>query len=122
MLVLLLLSKVFSVWHFRQRTITVYKIQPTIYLVVSVDVGELPLVAGDAHPLKLRPQVNELPSFLSLLVVLFGVVGERIELLIRYCTKEKETRGRALTKHRQTWTHCVFVNIYIYIYITYVCK
>lgn len=80
----------------------VYKIQPTVYLVISVDVSELPLVAGNAHPLKLRPQVDELPTFLSLLVVLFGVVGERIELLIGYCTKEKETRERVLTKHRQT--------------------
>jgi len=54
----------------------------TVYLVVSVDVRELPLVAGDAHPLKLRPEVDDLPSFLSLLVVLFGVVGEGVEFLI----------------------------------------
>lgn len=75
-----------------------YKLQPTIYLVVSVDVGELPLVTGDAHPFKFCHQVDELPPFLSLLVVLFGVVGECIELLIGYCTKEKGTRERALTK------------------------
>lgn len=61
--------------------------QPDIYLVVSVDVRKLPLVTGDAHPLKLRPQVDELPSLFSLLVILFGVVGECIELLIGYCTK-----------------------------------
>lgn len=63
------------------------------YFVVSVDVRELPLVAGHAHPLKLRPQVDELPPFLSLLVVLFGVVGERVELLIGYCTEEKNIRA-----------------------------
>lgn len=71
-----------------------YSLQDTanIYLVVSVDVGELPLVAGDAHPLKLRPEVDDLPSFLSLLVILFGVVGERIQLLVGYCTKETRER------------------------------
>lgn len=67
-----------------------HKTQLNIYLVVSVDIGELPLVAGDAHPLKLRPEVDELPPFLSLLVVLFGVVGERVELLIGYFEKERE--------------------------------
>lgn len=68
--------------------------QLTTYLVVSVDVGELPLVTGDAHPLKFCRQVDELPPFLSLLVVLFGVVGECIELLIGYCRTEKRTRER----------------------------
>lgn len=53
-----------------------------MHLVFSVDVGELPLVAGDAHPLVLSRQVDELPPFLPLLVVLFGVVGEGVELLV----------------------------------------
>lgn len=53
-----------------------------MYLVVPVHISELPLVAGDAHPLELRPQIDELPSFLPLLIVLFGVVGKRVEFLV----------------------------------------
>lgn len=52
------------------------------YLVFSVDVGELPLVTGDAHPLIFSCQVDELPPFLPLLVILFGVVGEGVQLLV----------------------------------------
>lgn len=52
------------------------------HLVFPVDVGELPLVAGDAHPLVFSCQVDELPPFLPLLVVLFGVVGEGVQLLV----------------------------------------
>lgn len=60
-------------------------------LVISVDVGELPLVARHAHSLILCHQVEELPPFLPLLVVLFGVVGECVQFLIGHCVKEEET-------------------------------
>lgn len=63
------------------------------YFIVSVDISELPLVTGDTHPLKLCPQVNELPPFFPLLVILFGVVGESVELLIRNWT-EREMRKK----------------------------
>lgn len=75
----------------------------TTYLVVPVHISELPLVTGDTHPLKLRPQVDELPSFLSLLVILFGVVGESIKLFIAYCA-EKKNREKPI-KHRQMRKH-----------------
>lgn len=60
------------------------------YLVFSVDVSELPLVAGDAHPLVFSCQVDELPTFLPLLVILFGVVGEGVQLLVWYWRGQKK--------------------------------
>lgn len=64
-------------------------------LVVSVDVGELPLVAGNTHPLKLCAQVDELPPFFTLLVILFGIVGERVELLVRLCAQGRKLSTQA---------------------------
>lgn len=65
--------------------------QITVHLIISVDISELPLVTRDTHPLILCHEVDELPPFLPLLVVLFGVVGECIQLLIAHCVKEEGT-------------------------------
>lgn len=74
-----------------------------IYLIVSVDISVLPLVIGDTHPLKLCCQVDELPPLLSLLVVLFGVVGERIQILIGHCSKKKTQRNASNHRQKGTW-------------------
>lgn len=65
--------------------------QINVHLIISVDISELPLVTGDTHPLILCHEVDELPPFLPLLVILFGVVGECIELFIGHCVKEEGT-------------------------------
>lgn len=65
------------------------QMKPTVYLIISVDVSELPLVTRHAHSLILCHQVDELPPFLPLLVILFGVVGECIQFLIGHCVKEE---------------------------------
>lgn len=67
------------------------KMNLNVHLVVSVDISELPLVTGNTHSLILCHEVDELPPFLPLLVILFGVVGECIQFLIGHCIMEEGT-------------------------------
>lgn len=73
-------------------------IKPNVYLIVSVDVSKLPLVTRHPHSLVLCRQVDELPAFLPLLVILFGVVGECIQFLIGHCVEEKRVRFKLYQK------------------------
>lgn len=74
-----------------------------MYLVVPVHISELPLVAGDAHPLELRPQIDELPSFLPLLIVLFGVVGKRVEFLVANWHVDRKEKKASMCLDYNEW-------------------
>lgn len=46
------------------------------YPELAVGRGEIPEVAGNPHPLVLRPQVYEAPGLLTVLLVHVGMIGE----------------------------------------------
>lgn len=59
--------------------------QRLAYLVLSVGIGQFPVLIGHAHPLIFLSKVNDLPTLQSFRIILFGIIRECIEIFIFCC-------------------------------------